>query len=97
MQCNTVNVIYSLICINCKQFYVGETNGPLNIRINLHRNQCKHISYCKLAVSSHLFNCNKEFLVAPIYKLPDNTSTYLRRKMEHFFINYLKPTLNAAI
>ena len=96
MKCNSSNVIYALLCSKCDLFYIGKTSTPLNIRVNLHRNQIDNIQYCNLNVSKHIRICGKrEFSILPIYKLPNGTSTYLRRNMENYFINYLKPQLNA--
>ena len=35
--CRTQNVVYLMSCGKCGKQYVGETKGPLNIRMNGHR------------------------------------------------------------
>ena len=47
--CRTQNVVYLISCGKCGKQYVGETKGPLNIRMNGHRDETKqsrHITCC---------------------------------------------------
>ena len=39
--CKVYNSIYCLTCNQCNMQYIGQTQNPLNIRINLHRSQIK--------------------------------------------------------
>lgn len=94
MNCRSKNLIYLIICDNCSQFYVGETSIALNLRVNLHRNHINNENYGFLNVSLHIRNCGKSFKIIPFYKIPDSYSTFLRRKMEWFFIKMLLPELN---
>lgn len=94
MKCTTANVIYCLFCKKCSKFYVGETGMQLNLRINLHRSQSSNPNYAILPVSKHLYTCGQGFNVIPIFNLSQHQS-FIRRKMEDYFIRLLKPNLNA--
>ena len=39
MNCSSQNLIYALICGNCKKTYIGETGGVLRYRVRVHRQQ----------------------------------------------------------
>lgn len=91
--CNSNNTIYCLICRNCRKTYIGQTNN-LRHRINLHRNHMNHINNNSLPVSMHLNTCAKGFNVYPFFTLPDSSSTYMRLKMEGYFIQHYSPSLN---
>ena len=93
MNCCSKNVIYVLFCKNCEEYYVGETNMTLNLRVNLHRQHINNPQYSFLHVSSHIRSCGSEFQILPIYKVSNN-STYIIRRLEEYFIYFLSPTLN---
>ena len=95
MNCTTKNCIYVLKCDNCSKLYVGETSLSLRLRINLHRQHINHNKYGFLKVSKHIQNCGSKFSVIPIFKL-FHESEYVRKKIEHFFINKIKPELNST-
>lgn len=96
INCKTRNLIYVMFCKNCNQIYVGETGTKLNLRMNLHRNHIQNIQYGFLKVSIHIRHCGGEFKVAPIYKMPETSGEFLRKKMEGYFRLLLKPELNSA-
>jgi hypothetical protein len=93
MNCCTKNVIYALICSKCQKFYIGETKMSLSLRNNLHRQQIHQCHYSILHVSKHIRECGQFYHIIPLFKLNSNSS-YLRLKMENYFINYLNPHLN---
>jgi hypothetical protein len=96
MTCETPFVVYILLCLSCKQFYVGETNMKLSLRMNLHRSQIQHPERSILHVSEHLRECNYNYRVLPIYK-SQHSSSYVLLRMEKYYINLLKPTLNQNV
>ena len=86
-------MIYVIFC-TCGQFYVGETSIPLRQRITLHRQHINRPEYAILKVSKHITKCGGKFSVIPIFKAKDSTKS-LRRKQEEYYINLLRPDLNA--
>jgi len=93
--CTSKNIIYSIICSKCCDFYIGETELKLSVRISLHRSQINNFDYRFLKVSHHINDCgNNNFLVFPLHKLKENTSSFCRKKLEKYYINVLKPGLN---
>jgi hypothetical protein len=95
MDCTTKNVIYILFCKSCGEYYVGETELKLSESVTLHRQQINREQYSILRVSCHVRNCGSYFNVIPIFCL-QNSCRYMRKKMEFYFIRYLKPTLNSS-
>ena len=94
MNCKTRDLIYLLICKNCKSEYVGETGTELNKRMNLHRNQIKNPDYRKLKVSRHISECGRnEFLVFPFQKCSKSCNIY-REELELKFRGKIKPSLH---
>lgn len=96
MDCNSKNLIYILFC-DCGEYYVGETGNPLNIRVNLHRNQAKNPTELSLKVCNHLNSCGQQYKILPCYKLPNFTSKSVRINVESYFISILNPSLNAFL
>ena len=43
--CTTENIIYLIYCSRCNKQYIGETKGPLNKRMNSHRDDWRHHSH----------------------------------------------------
>lgn len=93
MTCTTTDVVYVLFC-SCNEFYVGETGNSLRQRITLHRQHVNHPEYSILKVSKHIQGCGGIFNVIPIFKIKNGTKL-LRKKQEQFFIQLLRPGLNA--
>ena len=95
MTCKSLNVIYILLCTNCKKFYVGQTEN-LRKRVTLHREQICHENYRLLNVSHHMANCNDgNFGVFPIYKFSGNVNRLQREQKEGVIIKLLLPELNS--
>lgn len=99
MNCSSQNLIYTLICGNCKKTYIGETGDTLRNRARVHRQQIENPTLMNLKVSHHIAECTKnfqkpdKFKIFPMYKLKqDNSET--RKYMERHFIELLKPDLN---
>ena len=94
MSCKTKNLIYSAICKNCEEFYIGETKLELKTRMTLHRQQTNNENLTILRANRHFRECsNGEFYIFPLYKVNVDSDYFRKRKEEHF-INILKPSLN---
>lgn len=92
MNCESTFVIYAMICKNCKQFYIGETES-LRPRMNNTKKDIKHEHYRKLFAYKHIYSCKKGFNFLPIFECKNNDIIY-RKNMELYFIDKLKPSLN---
>ena len=97
MTCDTRNCVYVIECTGCYKYYIGET-GNFRLRTNLHRDHTKKNE--GLGVNKHIFHCTvgksikHAFRIMPIYKVKED-DTDLRRNMEEYLINKLKPDLNS--
>ena len=97
MTCDTRNCVYVIECTGCYKYYIGET-GNFRLRANLHRDHTKKKE--GLGVNKHIFHCTvgksikHAFRIMPIYKVKED-DTDLRRNMEEYLINKLKPDLNS--
>ena len=97
MNCTTKNVIYSIICPKCGQFYIGQTRNELCLRMNLHRQQTTNEEHRFLKVNRHLHECaSNKFNIFPLYKITNNSDSF-RDEMQQRLIEILKPELNAWI
>ena len=93
ISCKTRNVIYSLICKKCKQFYVGETKTELKTRMTVHRQQTNHEDLTIIRANEHFAHCSGgQFHIFPLYKVYGND--FFRKEKEHLFIDILEPSLN---
>ena len=95
--CNSSNLIYVIICPNCKEEYIGETgenNTRLRDRVRVYRQHIKDAQYQMNHVEEHLRICGKgDFKIFPLLQIRcDNTD--FRRMYEKLFINKFKVTLN---
>ena len=96
MNCKSHNVIYVLICTQCRSFYVGQTEN-LRHRVTLHRQQINNPEYCHLAVSEHIRKCsNGNFQIMPIYQCNANSDRLIRESKEREIIVILEPDLNSC-
>ena len=94
MTCKTQDLIYCLICDNCKKEYLGETGIQINERTNLHRNQIKHEKYGKLNVCKHIRTCsNEQFKIFPFHKCYKSCHIY-REEMEWKYREEVRPGLH---
>jgi hypothetical protein len=93
MNCESKNLVYVLVCVKCKQIYIGETELSLAVRNTLHRQHVRRPEYTILKASKHMQSCGEGYKIAPIFKIKVNSS-YVRSKMEFYFRSKLKPTLN---
>jgi len=94
MSCKSSNVIFSIICSNCEEFYVGETKNELRTRMTLHRQQTNHEDLTLIRANDHFHRCsNGRFKIFPLYMV-NRQNDFLRRKKEELFINILNPGLN---
>ena len=92
--CNSLNLIYAIICDQCLAIYIGETNC-LRSRMTTHVQQIKQDNLRQLKVSKHIFQCSGgKFKVFPFYKMPTENVTE-RRLKEKYFIEKYQPSLNS--
>ena len=93
--CNSLNVIYVLICNTCWKFYIGETED-LKVRTRVHMSNANlpENANCKV-LSHHLHDCSNlvhpYFKIFPIYYVEHRQH---RRFTEKRFIHRYKPPLN---
>ena len=95
--CNSSNLVYVVICSNCKEEYIGETGEnaqKLRDRMRVYRQQIREPHNSKLKITDHLRHCsNGEFQVFPFFQLRERNKT-LRQEYEHHFRKKFKPTLH---
>ena len=65
--CRTQNVVYLISCGKCGKQYVGETKGPLNIRMNGHRDDWRHKRFEISPVGQHFCDSGKSSSGRPQY------------------------------
>ena len=95
MNCATKNIIYTLICTGCDEFYIGETGNTLRTRTRVHKQQITDNNYRSLPVSQHIHNCNNnDFRIMPIFKI-NKPDTRPRKEKEKHFLRLLSPQLNS--
>ena len=58
----SANVVYLISCCKCQKQYVGETKGPLNLRMNGHRDYWKHCRFERSPVAEHFRTTEHDFL-----------------------------------
>ena len=93
ISCKSKNVIYSIICKNCGEFYIGETGLELKARMTLHRQQTNNPNLTILRANEHFRECSGgNFYIFPLYQVYGGSS--LREEKEKLFINILNPSLN---
>ena len=83
MLSSSQNLIYALICGNCKKTYKGETGDVLRNRVRVHRQQIDNPSLMNLKVSHNISQCSKhvqkndKFQIIPIYKIKKMIRIYV--------------------
>ena len=90
------NVLYVLICNNCRKYYIGQTGDKLRDRRTVHDQQIRDPSTIQLPLSSHLEQCsliNPKFSIFPFYKF-HNIDVSARLSKEKYFIKIFNPKLN---
>ena len=93
--CNSINILYVLICRLCPENYLGKSDSTKR-RVSKHKSDVfkPENSNCRVC-TDHLASCSK--LVEPFFRFypffyVDDPG--LRHFMERRFINSFKPTLN---
>ena len=89
--CKTRNVIYLIDCRKCRKQYVGETQNPLHIRLNGHRNDIAH-KRTEKPVASH-FNSpghSLDDLRIAVLEVMRSFDESLRRRRESYWIKQLR-------
>ena len=92
--CNSINVIYMLICVKCGDNYIGETQN-LRGRTNNTKSKVRYSENNSLEYTKHFSHCSNliepYFYVYPFYFEDD----VLHRKFKELrFIKRFKPSLN---
>ena len=93
--CNSVNIIYLVICGSCWEFYIGQTKDGKQ-RVCKHKSDVfnPHNSFCR-EFCEHVRNCtNYQQPLFKFYPLFYKDDENRRRFMEKRFIMRFKPTLN---
>ena len=71
--CNSFNLIYVVICVTCKEEYIGETGEgktKLRDRVRVYRQHIRQPQYQQLKVEGHLRVCgNGEFRIFPLLQM----------------------------
>ena len=89
--CKTRNVIYLIDCRKCRKQYVGETQNPLHIHLNGHRNDIAH-KRTEKPVASH-FNSpghSLDDLRIAVLEVMRSFDESLRRRRESYWIKQLR-------
>ena len=93
--CYTANIIYAIICENCKKFYIGETGDPVCIRNTVHRQQIRsNATHRPVEADIHIETCSGgRYKIFPFFQ-PSRNDMSLRRQLESHMIQTLRPELN---
>ena len=62
IDCTTENVVYQISCSSCNTQYVGETKGPLNKRMNGHRDDWRHRRFERSPTAEQFHSADRDFL-----------------------------------
>ena len=92
------NVVYLISCGKCGKQYVGETKGPLNIRMNGHRDDWRHKRFERSPTAEHFCLQGHDFLShASVCCLESNSEwkDNARKSRESYWIRRLN-TLNPS-
>ena len=96
MNCDSVNVVYLIICNLCKKQYVGQTQNQLRIRTDCHKYDIRHEVNTPVANPFNLpgHSLEENFEIVPIEQpliLGSKTETdLLRLEREAFWIRTLE-------
>ena len=100
MDCTSSSVIYCMQCAGCQELYIGQTGGPLQKRVTVHKQHISTPKYRILQVSEHIANCaaglQPQFKIYPFYKAFNMTEKERETREQHF-IRMFKPSLNSAL
>ena len=97
MSCDSMNLIYVIECLGCREHYVGETGQTLRDRMRGHRVEVTNAQHRKTPVDIHIAKCSKKhpfFNVFPVYKCHPKGTMLQRRAREDFLIKKLHAKLN---
>ncbi len=97
MSCDSMNLIYVIECLGCREHYVGETGQTLRERMRGHRVEVTNAQHRKTPVDIHIAKCSKKhpfFNVFPVYKCHPKGTMLQRRAREDFLIKKLHAKLN---
>ena len=96
MTCTDCNLIYILICEGCKEYYIGECDIKVSIRMNLHRDHSKPNPNCSaLNCDKHFRFCvGGSFSISFIHKMPSGDTLSPRKATEQKLIKIFRSKLN---
>ena len=86
LNCESSNLIYVVICHECKKEYIVEMGCLVKEQLNIYKQQ--------LAVEEHLRTCgDRKFRMFPFFKIIQENKS-LRKFYEDYFVDKLKPLHN---
>ena len=69
-KCESSNLVYVVICQECKEEYIGETGYLVKEREDIYRKHIRQPKYQQLAVEEHLRTCvDGRFHMFPFFKI----------------------------
>ena len=98
ISCDTENLIYCVLCNNCRECYIGQTGNCLRKRFTVHRQQIRDPETRQINLSEHLEICanGTNYSIFPFYKVNKPIKS-LRLAKEAHFIKLFKPKLNSSV
>ena len=98
MTCDSRNLIYVVICLICKEEFIGKTEigyYKLRVRVRIYKHHIRQPEHEKLKVEKHLRTCDKwNFTMFPLLQWRSN-DTDLRWEHEDYFIKKYQIKLNS--
>ena len=92
--CESSNLIYVVICLGCKEEYIGETGCLVKEWINIYGQHIRQLQYQLLTAKEHLCTCrDRKFHIFSFFKILQENKL-LRKFYQDFFIDKFKPLLN---
>ena len=89
--CTSRNVVYVMICLGCKEFYVGETGDTLRNRFTVHRQKMAlEPKNAPVPVDPHLRTCGGGRYKVLQFSMPNNISIIHRRSLDSCFKTKIK-------
>ena len=75
--CESMNLIYAVICIDCFEEYVRETSGQLKNRLRIYIRDIRQPEYQQLEAEEHFRICGKgKFKIFPFFKVKENNKSF---------------------
>ena len=94
LNCESSNLIYVVICHECKKEYIVEMGCLVKEQLNIYKQHIRQPQYQQLAVEEHLRTCgDRKFRMFPFFKIIQENKS-LRKFYEDYLIDKLKPLHN---